>query len=346
MKPSVPKNNVPKARQAGKAPSRPRADQGNLWNTAMETAARGLGVSPSEISGLASLKMGMTNRSFLFSSHGKRYILRLPGEGTDQLIDRQTEAEAYQAIQGLPISDRLVWIDAESGVKISEFEETARPCNPHNRSEVSRCMAFLRGFHDLGLRVSREFDLFGKIRFYESLRGRRPSRFPDYRQTKASIFALRPFVEAHRRPSVLAHIDSVPDNFLFVRREEGERILLIDWEYAAMQDPDIDVAMFAIYALYNRTQIESLIDMYYPEGHTAAIHAKILAYVAVCGLLWSNWCEFKHLHGVEFGEYALRQYQYAREYAAEAQAFFRGGKTVFPRSPKTSARPNPKRKSP
>jgi thiamine kinase-like enzyme len=86
--------------------------------------------------------------------------------------------------------------------------------------------------------------------------------------------------------------------------------------------------------------------MYYPEGHTAAIHAKILAYVAVCGLLWSNWCEFKHLHGVEFGEYALRQYQYAREYAAEARAFFRGGKTVSLRSPKTPARPNPKRKNP
>lgn len=349
MKPSVSKTGVSKARRPGKASPRPQAAQGNLWNTAMETAARGLGVKPSEISGLASLKMGMTNRSFLFSAHGKRYILRLPGEGTQQLIDRQTEAEAYQAIQGLPIGDKLVWIDAASGVKISEFEETARPCNPHNRAEVARCMAFLRDFHRLGLQVSKEFDLFGKIDFYESLRGRRPSRFPDYRQTKASVFSLRPFLEAHRRPSVLAHIDSVPDNFLFVRRGEEERILLIDWEYAAMQDPDVDVAMFAIYALYERAQIDALIDAYYPEGHSASIHAKILAYVAVCGLLWSNWCEFKHLHGVEFGEYALRQYQYAREYAAEARAFFRGGaalsRTVFARSPKTSTRSHSERKS-
>ena len=35
---------------------------------------------------------------------------------------------------------------------------------------------------------------------------------------------------------------------------------------------------------------------------------------AVCGLLWSNWCEYKKKLGVEFGEYSLRQYSYAKEY--------------------------------
>lgn len=32
------------------------------------------------------------------------------------------------------------------------------------------------------------------------------------------------------------------------------------------------------------------------------------------GLLWSNWCEYKKSLGVEFGEYSLRQYRYAKEY--------------------------------
>ena len=41
---------------------------------------------------------------------------------------------------------------------------------------------------------------------------------------------------------------------------------------------------------------------------------KIYAYIAVCGFLWSNWCEFKRHEGVEFGEYSLRQYGYAKEY--------------------------------
>ena len=38
-----------------------------------------------------------------------------------------------------------------------------------------------------------------------------------------------------------------------------ETINLIDWEYAGMHDPHIDIAMFSIYSLYNKKQIDSFI---------------------------------------------------------------------------------------
>ena len=41
---------------------------------------------------------------------------------------------------------------------------------------------------------------------------------------------------------------------------------------------------------------------------------KIYCYISVCGLLWSNWCEYKRTLGVEFGEYAIKQYWYAKHY--------------------------------
>lgn len=293
-----------------------------VWHRkAVEAIVRGMGISPDAITNLSSLKKGITNRSFFFAARGRKYLLRLPGEGTDKLIDRYAEAETYAAIHRHGLCDNLVWLDPETGTKISEFEETARTCNPLSYSDVCRCMAFLRAFHRMELHVSHQFDLFAQIDFYESLRNGTSSMYGDYAETKSAVFALRPFVLAHRRPDVLAHLDSIHDNFLFVRREEREEILLIDWEYASMQDPDVDLAMFAIYALYDEPQIDALIDAYYPEGCAATLRAKIYAYVAICGLLWSNWCEFKRLHGVEFGGYALRQYRYAREFAAKAEIF-------------------------
>lgn len=42
--------------------------------------------------------LDMTNRSFLFTCKGKKYIMRIPGEGTDQLINRRQEASVYQTI--------------------------------------------------------------------------------------------------------------------------------------------------------------------------------------------------------------------------------------------------------
>ncbi|MFR7977894.1 MAG: phosphotransferase [[Ruminococcus] torques] len=51
------------------------------------------------------------------------------------------------------------------------------------------------------------------------------------------------------KKEVLTHIDAVPDNFLFIEEASGSTsIRLIDWEYAGMQDPHIDIAMFCIYS--------------------------------------------------------------------------------------------------
>ena len=113
----------------------------------------------------------------------------------------------------------------------------------------------------------------------------------------------------------LTHIDAVPDNFLFYTSEgEGEKLQLTDWEYSGMQDPHVDIAMFCIYSLYSKQQCDRLIDIYFNNSCNTVTRAKIYCYIACCGLLWSNWCEFKRKLGVEFGEYSLRQYRYAKDY--------------------------------
>lgn len=267
-------------------------------------------VSESEITDITILKKGMTNRSFLFTCNGKKYIMRIPGEGTEQLINRKEEAIVYSALDGLNICDNIMYINPITGHKITTFYENARVCNAFDKYDISACMKYLRAFHRQKLSVPHTFDLFNKIEFYESLWNGIPSIYKDYSTTKSHIYSLKKYIEIHAKEYCLTHIDAVPDNFLFT--EEG--IKLIDWEYAGMQDPDVDIAMFCIYSLYDRPHVDQLIDSYYTEGCSREIRIKIYCYVAICGLLWSNWCEYKRILGVEFGEYALRQYRYAKEY--------------------------------
>ena len=61
-------------------------------------------------------------------------------------------------------------------------------------------------------------------------------------------------------------------------------------------------------------QIDELIGMYFTEGCNKETRIKIYCYIAAGGLLWSNWCEYKRNLGVDFGEYSLRQYRYAKDY--------------------------------
>lgn len=296
-----------------------------LKSDEIETAAKALGVDQSEIVNISVLKKGMTNRSFLFSCGKEKYIMRIPGEGTDKLINRYHEAEVYKIIEGKRICDDIIYIDSMNGYKITKYLQDARVCDPLDINDVGKCMRRLRSFHDLKLKVDHEFDIFEQIDLYESLWATGNSCYTDYQETKENVFALKTYIEQQEEEKVLTHIDAVSDNFLFVKNDQGqEEIRLIDWEYAGMQDPHVDIAMFCIYSLYNKTQIDRLIELYFVEGCPKRIRVKIYCYIAVCGLLWSNWCEYKRQLGVEFGEYAEHQYRYAKEYYKIVQNELKG----------------------
>ncbi|WP_312700200.1 phosphotransferase [Sedimentibacter sp.] len=282
----------------------------NLNSNIISFVSKKLEVSSTDIQDITVLKKGMTNRSFKFICNGEKYIMRIPGEGTDKLINRSNEYDVYQVLSGKDISDEVIYISPENGYKITKFWDNARNCDPYNADDVKRCMQCLKNFHKTKLKVSHTFDIFKQIQFYESLWENRPSIFVDYNETKQKIMKLKPLIESFPREYILSHIDSVADNFLFLDNE----VRLIDWEYAGMQDPHVDIAMFAIYSMYDRENVDKLIDYYFTNGCSDDIRIKIYCYIAACGLLWSNWCEYKRFYGIEFGEYSLRQYRYAKEY--------------------------------
>ena len=283
----------------------------NLQTDAISIIQDCFNVEVDEIKNITVLKKGMTNRSFLFECQNQKYIMRIPGEGTDHLINRKEEADVYQALENRQICDDVLYMNPDNGYKITAYLEDATNCDAENWDEVEACMTKLREFHELNLTVDHRFDIFGQIDFYESLWNGEKSYFKDYETTKIAIFELKKWIDTLEKNETLVHIDAVPDNFLFTK--DGIRI--IDWEYAGMQDPHVDIAMFCIYSLYSRNQVDHLIDLYFKGDVSPIIRTKIYAYIASAGLLWSNWCEYKRSLGIDFGEYSLCQYRYAKEYS-------------------------------
>ena len=291
----------------------------NLQTDAISIIQECFAVEVDEIKNITVLKKGMTNRSFLFECRNKKYIMRIPGEGTDHLINRKEEAAVYQALENRQICDDVLYMNPDNGYKITAYLEDATNCDAENWNEVEACITKLREFHELNLTVGHRFDIFGQIDFYESLWNGEKSYFKDYEKTKAAIFELKKWIDTLEKKETLVHIDAVPDNFLFTK--DGIRI--IDWEYAGMQDPHVDIAMFSIYSLYSKEQVDQLIDLYFKGEVSPIIRTKIYAYIASAGLLWSNWCEYKRSLGIDFGEYSLCQYRYAKEYSKLVQTLLK-----------------------
>lgn len=282
----------------------------SLNNEIITLISKELNVNTYEICNIEVLKKGMTNRSFIFCCKNKKYIMRIPGEGTEKLINRDNESKVYNLVNKYGISDKLIYINPLNGYKITEYIPNSRNCNAKNINDVKTCMGTLKKFHNLNLKVSHEFDLFGQMEFYETLRNGKPSVFDDYEITKKNIYELKKYIDSQPKRYTLTHIDAIPDNFLFY----GDKVKMIDWEYASMQDPHVDIAMFAIYSYYDRNEIDTLIDLYFEGECDKLTRIKIYCYIAVCGLLWSNWCEYKLALGVEFGDYLSVQYNYAKTY--------------------------------
>ena len=150
------------------------------------------------------------------------------------------------------------------------------------------------------------------MEYYESLwKKELRQHIKDYEKT-AHVLQLRITSKQNAGERVLTHIDAVPDNFLFVEENGKEEIRLIDWEYARMQDPH--GYRNVLYLSLQKEQVDHVIDLYFEGNCDDRTRIKIYCYIAVCGLLWSNWCEYKRNLGVEFGEYSLQQYRCAKDY--------------------------------
>lgn len=257
------------------------------------------------------LHFGMTNKSFLFQVAGEKYIFRIPGEGTDLLINRQQEYDVYMAIKPLNISDEVRYFNPNTGVKITKFVEGAHNADAHNEADIELCMKAARKVHTSNIQVSHRFDFKERIDYYEKIAEERKGIFyHDYREVRSKMDELLRMLDKMEKPLAMTHIDLIPDNVLI----RGDEFFLLDWEYAGMCDPLADIAMFTLYAYYNEAELEHIISVYFGRKATTEERIRIYSYVSLAGFLWALWTCYKQALGVNFGEYGLKMYRYAKDY--------------------------------
>lgn len=281
-------------------------------NEALELVSSVFQVPESEITEIRCLKSGMTNKSFLFKIKDRHYICRIPGAGTELLINRKQEKNVYDALKGLDITENVIYFNGETGYKIAEFYENAHNANPYNPEEMKQCMAVVREFHKCERKVDHTFDFSERIDFYEKLCNSHGSiPFEDYDMVRGQMTQLLSKLNGLGHKKILCHIDTVVDNFLMLPNDD---VRLIDWEYSGMCDPLVDVSMCAIYSYYNDEETDRLIRIYLEREPSEEERFTVYAYMALGGFLWSLWAIYKAALGDEFGEYTIIMYRYAKKY--------------------------------
>ena len=186
-------------------------------------------------------------------------------------------------------------------------------------------MRLLLKLHEGKKKVNHAFSVRERLQYYEAicLEGGGEIPYQDYERIKLDREKLLSFTEGGSSPSCLCHIDAVQDNFIFT--EEG--VKMIDWEYAGMADPLLDIAMGAIYSYMDFKKAKGLLEDYLQVAQEEIVERPLLlqgrskeeieklliAYMGLSGLLWSLWCVYKMQKGQEFGEYSLKMLRYFKD---------------------------------
>lgn len=234
---------------------------------------------------------GLTNRSYRVRTGDCDVAVRLPGEGTEGLVDRADEAVINQIASDIGVDSKLYLFDPKTGEKVTQWianAETVHADTAHEKENMEGMARVLRRLHECAPAVSAVFDPFEKVGEYEQLVTREGGHFwSDYEEVKRRVLdAVAPFTGGSDQRR-LCHCDPLCENF--VKDAQSGRMYLLDWEYAGMNDPMWDVADVAIESGYNEEEQRAFAGAYFEREPTQGELASIAANIVLIDFLWSLW---------------------------------------------------------
>lgn len=256
---------------------------------------------------------GLTNRNFKVETNAGTFVVRLPGEGTEELINRRDEYLCTKLTNDIGIDSELIYFDLNSGIKIAKFIEEAETMNTEAVRKMENMEAIagiFKTLHTSGGKVPVDFDVFEKIEEYENLLKKAKGEYfwDDYEEIRERVYGLRGEVLEMGVQNTICHNDPLCENFV----QGKDRMYLVDWEYAGMNDPMWDIADFFIEAGLSKAEEELFSAYYFDEKPDEKLTRRILMNKVFLDFLWSLWGKQRYSCGEDLLEYANERYERAK----------------------------------
>jgi thiamine kinase-like enzyme len=210
---------------------------------------------------------GITNRNYRVRFAGRDCVVRLPGKNTNLLgIDREAERAATMAAALLGIGPDVVAYEPERGCLVTGFID-ARPVPPEElRTRLAEVAGALRAIH-AGPALPVTFSPFERTARYAATALARGGTVPAiYDELRAYADRIAAVLQGTPVP---CHNDLLTANFL----DDGERLRILDWEYAGMGDRFFDLANFASHHELGPDEEAALLAAYFGESTPARLAA-------------------------------------------------------------------------
>ena len=257
---------------------------------------------------------GMSNKNFKVELGDEAYVLRVPGYGSEGMVDRLVEEENSIKAASMGVNPDIRYFNKQTGVKLVDFIAGAETLNGgtiQRQENLRQVAGILRFLHHSKVRFNNDFNVFKEILKYEELlRKEKGTMYEGYEDVRSEVLGLEDLLNRYGVSLVPCHNDIVAENF--VKSDTG-KIFLIDWEYSGMNDPLWDVAMLFVECDFTSDSEDFLLDVYFEGDVPAYTREKILIYQILMDVLWSIWTRVKETAGDDFGSYGMDRFARAVE---------------------------------
>jgi len=255
---------------------------------------------------------GLTNRVYLITRPNRNTVLRIPGAGTEEYINRKVEAVAARAAARAGVSPEVLAV-TEDGLMLTVAIADAVTMSPENFAAIpgapTRAAHVLRKLHTSGETFDFRFELFSMIDDYlKILSGKTVDLPAGYHDVLSSAETVRQALNAHPLPLAPCHCDPLSENFI----DAGGRMWLVDWEYSGMNDPLWDIGDVIVEAKLAPDKEAEFIHAYFGGTPMPAEHGRVVIYKAMCDLLWTLWGLIQHANknpADDFWAYATGRFE-------------------------------------
>lgn len=234
------------------------------------------------------------NSNFVIVANKQSYLYRIPGPGTERFCDRSREALAYKLLAPFKITDEVIFLSEDTGIKISKYYSESRIPSSDNKDELVASMHTLRKLHEQKIDfpfVDTLFDRMERYRTYVYEVGGEKyylNGFDDYLE---DMRQFRKRVASANTRLCFTHGDASINNVLITK--EYPYPILIDMEFPAIGNPFEDVATFCVDAEYRQNDALLMLEYYLGRKPTAEEQDYLLGLCAVAAMMWYSWAAYK-----------------------------------------------------
>ena len=260
---------------------------------------------------------GFTNTSYMIETVDRRCVMRIPGIGTNEYIDREDEILNLRKLSSTGFVPRLLYSDINTGIIISEFVEESIPFVEQDiyvQEKLKSLCSTLLALHRSKIVFNNEFDIVAIKDSYkvvlDEIEAELPREVADA-ETRLDSAVERLF-KKYPKQLVPCHGDPKLNNFLF----SGDRLYLIDWEYSGMADCYFDLVNLIMTNNLNLEQESLCLTMYEQCSGQRIIQEKYILYKVITDYLWLYWHLIKLQQG-QMVDYNERSWQHRLNRALE-----------------------------